>query len=490
MSIASVDEGVGPQAPSLAKKLGWFDGFSLAMCIPNGIITSLGYTIGAVGAWAALTYWVATTVLAVLQNYLYAEMATMFPEESGGIALYAHQAWRRYLTLIGPLATFGYWMGWSLTLGVVGETLGGIVQAEWFPSATWSLDLGVAHLALPQLVAIAAVLLSWTVNIIGIRLAANISRVIAVTFVVFVLLVMSTPFLHGGWHAANLSWHPGHHPLTTALVWMYVSAWTVYGTEICATFAPEYRDTRRDTLRSLKTSGLFVVAVFLITPLSTTGLLGEKAIRNDPLNYTVVALQKTFGTGVTQVFIVIVVAELLLAMISASADGGRAIYGIAREGMTLRQFEKLNRFGEPARALTMDMLANVLLVVFISSPLAILLAANLGYMICTVFAVAAFLLLRKDRPAWPRPFRLSRAWIPVAWMVLAADIAITLVGATHPQDAGYGDLRNVGIGLGLLSLALVFYFIRRIGQDRKPVVLRDREASLPEPSDPAAAARP
>ena len=480
-----------PEPPTLdtglTKKFGWFDGFSLAMCIPTGIITSLGYTIGAVGAWAALAFWGATTLLALLQNYLYAEMATMFPRETGGIALYAHQGWRRYLTLVGPVATFGYWMGWSLTLGVVGETLGGIVQAQWFPTATWSLDLGVAHIQLPQLIAIVAVVFSWSVNVVGIKLAAGISRVIASVFVVFVLLVMSVPFLAGGWHAANLSWHPGKHPVTTALVWMYVGAWTVYGTEICATFAPEYRDTRRDTLRSLKSSALFVLAVFVVVPMSTTGLLGEKAIGANPLTFSVMALQRVFGNGVSSALVLVVIAVLLLSMISASADGGRAIYGIAREGMTLRQFESLNRFGEPGRALTLDMLTNTLIVVFIASPLAILLAANLGYMICTISAVSAFLLLRKDRPHWPRPFKLSRRWLPIAWAILLLDIAITVVGATHPQDAGYGSLANVGIGVGLLSLSLVFYVVRRVGQDRKPIVLQEREhvvAPEPEPVAP------
>jgi hypothetical protein len=38
----------------------------------------------------------------------------MFPEKSGGLALYAHEAWRKYTTLIGPIATFGYWIGWSV----------------------------------------------------------------------------------------------------------------------------------------------------------------------------------------------------------------------------------------------------------------------------------------------------------------------------------------------------------------------------------------
>jgi hypothetical protein len=50
--------------------LSWFEGFSLAMCILHGIITSLGYTIAVVGAY--------------VQNYLDAEMAMMFPRRPAG----------------------------------------------------------------------------------------------------------------------------------------------------------------------------------------------------------------------------------------------------------------------------------------------------------------------------------------------------------------------------------------------------------------------
>ena len=56
----------------------------------------------------------------------------MFPNKSGGIALYAHEAWRKYLTLIGPLATFGYWIGWSVVLSINGFVAGSLIQAEWF----------------------------------------------------------------------------------------------------------------------------------------------------------------------------------------------------------------------------------------------------------------------------------------------------------------------------------------------------------------------
>ncbi|WP_187366289.1 APC family permease [Trebonia kvetii] len=456
--------------------LSWFDGFSLAMCIPNGIITSLGYTIAAVGAWPALLFWSLSTSIAYVQNYLYAEMAMMFPKETGGIALYANHAWRRYSTLVGPLATFGYWVGWSLTLGVVGETLGSLIQAQWFPHSTWSLHGGPVTMGLPQLLAIFAIVASWLTNILGIRVAAAVNRVISVSFMIFVALVLIAPAFAGGWHMSRLSWHVGSHPVITMLVWMYAAAWTVYGTEICATFAPEYRQPGRDTFRAMKYSALFVFATYLITPLSATGVLGESAISANPITYTVLLLQQAFGSGITDIVMIVIAAELLLAMIAASADGGRAIFGIAQQGLTLRQFEKLNRFGEPGRALTMDMVVNTLVVLLVSSPLAILLAANLGYMLCTVFAVSGFLLLRKDRPNWTRPIKLARPWVVLAVIVLLADIVITAIGATHPQEVGYGSMRNVLIAVGVLLVSLVLYVIRRVGQDHERFVLREADA--------------
>jgi amino acid transporter len=440
----------------------------------------VGFCIAAVGALPAMLFWSISSVLGFLQNFLYAEMALMFPTESGGIAVYANQAWRRHSSFVGPLATFGYWIGWSLTLGVVGETLGGLIQSEWLSSVTWSAQVGPLTLGIPQLIAIVAILLSWLANITGIQVAAAINRVIAVAFIVFVAMVILAPFVAGGWHASNLGSHIGPHPIITTMVWLYAAAWTVYGTEISATFAPEYRNVRRDSFRAMKYSAALVIAVYLITPIAAAGVLGEDEISANPITYTVLLIERAFGGWLTNILIVVVVAALLLSMIAASADGGRAVYGIARQGLTLRQFEKLNRFGEPARALTVDMAVNIVVVLVVASPLAILLAANLGYMVCTIFAVSGFLLLRRDRPDWPRPIKLRSAWKVVAWFVLIADVLITVVGATHPEEAGYGSVRNTVIALCVLALSMVFYVARRVGQDKLPLRWRDRELdSLP-----------
>ena len=59
----------------------------------------------------------------------------MFPDKPGGIALYAHEGWRSRFSLFGPIAAFGYWIGWSVVLSFVGNIVGALIVAEWFPKS-------------------------------------------------------------------------------------------------------------------------------------------------------------------------------------------------------------------------------------------------------------------------------------------------------------------------------------------------------------------
>src|SRR2546430_11988481 len=91
----------------------------------------------------------------------------MFPHKSGGVSVYANEAWRKYTTLIGPVATFGYWIGWSVVLSVLGLFTGYIVQAAWFPHEPYGtyafggakidnrhFSTGSVHIGLQQLIVV------------------------------------------------------------------------------------------------------------------------------------------------------------------------------------------------------------------------------------------------------------------------------------------------------------------------------------------------
>lgn len=464
-------------ATELRKTLTWRDGFAIALVVPNGLLLTVGYGIGAVGGWTAIALWVGGAVVGLLQNMLFAETAAMFPGMSGGVSRYAIEGWKRYFAPLGAVASFGYWIGWSFSIAVNAAAIGALVRTQWFPHSGTTHVLG-HPLGISELVAVAAIACGWACNFFGARLAAGTSKVIAAIVIAALVVVAAAPLLHPGtWHVQRLTWYHGGNWMTLA-VWFYVTAWSTYGTEICASFAPEYQDTVRDTAKALRWTSLVALGIFFVVPLSMIGSIGEDAFRADPVGSFAVALERALG-GFSTLGVLVLIVSMFFGMVSTTADGGRALYGLAREKMTLRQLDHLNRWGVPGRALTLDAVINSLVVLLLGEPLAILVASNFGYLVAITLAVAAFLLLRRDRPHWPRPIRRGRIWVPVAWLLLAFNLLILAIGVTHPSLAGYGGATETLVGVGILLLSVVLFVYRCLVQDRERIAWRIETPSVP-----------
>jgi amino acid transporter len=132
-----------------------------------------------------------------------------------------------------------------------------------------------------------------------------------------------------------------------------------------------------------------------------------------------------------------------------------------------------------------DALLNIVLLFTFASDatgaLQILIFSNLGYVLCHVFAMSGFLLLRKDRPNWPRPLRIHNFWVIVAWVLLVFDTVLLIVGAWYAGLA-YGTTghKTLWIGLLVLGISLVLYVYRVVVQDKEPLRLRLPAAATPE----------
>jgi amino acid transporter len=131
--------------------------------------------------------------------------------------------------------------------------------------------------------------------------------------------------------------------------------------------------------------------------------------------------------------------------------------------------------------MTLDLVANLLLLFLVSDILAILFAGNLGYMLAHVFALTAFVLLRRDRPGWHRPVRLGAIWIPVALVLAAANLVFLVVGFSDPALAFYGGAKERWIAVGVLLSPLLLFAYRRIVQDGGSIHLREEPRALPQP---------
>jgi amino acid transporter len=473
----------------LLQAMSWWDGFVVALANPGFLIAALGSSVGALGTLGAVVLWSISILLGALQNNVHAELAAMFPNKSGGIALYAHEAWRKYLTLVGPLASFGYWIGWSVVLSINGLVAGTLIQSEWFSDVTWSTSVAGFDFSLPILIGVALIGVVWVFNVYGVRPAVWFGYVTGALLLIPAFTLMFLPYLTGDWSSANMTWEIGANGgLALALVWLYFMCWSSYGIEVVATFAPEYHDPERDTKLGLRAAAAFSVVVYALLPLGLGGTLGTQAIASDDtfIAFYTKAFDAVVGNFLGGVMVVCVVAGLVLSMNTATMDGSRALYGISKDGMTIRQLGVLNRNHVPALAMTVDALLNIFLITFLAGVLEILAVSNIGYVAATCAALGGFLLLRKDRPDWPRPVRLPGYWVPLTALLFAANLVLLVAGG-FIWSGGFLGIEGYGYGwdktrLGLLVLvaALALYLYRHLVQDRIPLKLREDVPRTPE----------
>ena len=481
----------------LLKTLRWYDGFVICLANPGFLLGSLGNSVLDMGGWGATLVWGITAAIIFPVTIIYSELAGMFPDKSGGVSIYANEGWRKYTTVVGPIATFGYWIGWSVVLSFLGIFTGSIIQAAWFGGEPYGTNafggkeldagyftIGSVHVGLQHLIAIGLIIGVWLFNVFGTRIAISFAYVAGLLLMVPLFCFTLLPFLNGSFHSANLTYKLNDPGLAwggwqIALVWIWLMIWST-APEAAATFTPEYKDTVRDSRKALLSSAAFILLINTWVPVAITGGAGEKIVGG---SLYVDALKAIAGKGATDFFVVVICASFILSMNTATADGSRALFGISKAGLTVKELGRLNRFGVPGNAMTLDMVVNILFVLFVGNIFGILAASNIGYVFANFCAISAFVLLRKDRPLWPRPIKLPSYWIPIAVVLSAAFLLFEVVGVGWFQTAagGYGKGAQVKIiGFGVLAFSLVLFLFRRIVQDKERPHWREEVPTMPD----------
>ncbi len=161
--------------------------------------------------------------------------------------------------------------------------------------------------------------------------------------------------------------------------------------------------------------------------------------------------------------------------------------------MTIKWFGKLNGKHVPANAMTLDAVLNIVLLFTYaydpSGAIKILIFSNLGYVTCHVFAMSGFLLLRRDRPNWPRPIKVHSTWLPIAGALAAFDLLLLVWGGWN-SGLAYGNTSKTIVfeGIGVLCIAAVLYIIRVVVQDKQKLALRLWAPTMPDDVPPAGVA--
>ena len=325
----------------------------------------------------------------------------------------------------------------------------------------------------------------WLFNVRGVRIGVTFGYLAGALLMIPLFVMMILPFINGSFDSANLdntikATDPAWGGLQLSLVWLWLMCWSAWGVDVCATFAPEYKDTARDTKRALRSAALFSMVVYILLPIGFVG--GGTAKLVSAYDY-VGAMNLIVGsTTLTDFFVVCLIAAFVITMNTATADGGRALYGISRAGMTVKQLGRLNRYHVPGNAMTVDMVINILFVLFIGNIFGVLAASNLGYVLAHMFALSGFVILRRTRPGWPRPIKLPAIWTPIAAILAVWCAVLTVVGFGWMQVAagGYGDTKEKIIGVSVLVIGILLFLFRRIVQDGERPHWREETPDMPD----------
>lgn len=484
--------GVAFEEPAqLHRQLDWKDAFWASSGVPAGVLLTMGGIATIIGqpSWVV---WIVSILMGFIQSFVYAEIAGLYPQKSGGASVYGAAAWLPYGKFIAPISVWCNWLAWSPVLAL-GTSLGaGYVMASLFaPDAainTWQIKLmkldfirDGLHLRvnLVSLIASGFLLLTFALQHHGAARAAAAQKIIGLVCLSPLILVGLVPIVTGDLPANHLfpllpmlrdaagnasfgTWNA--LGLTVLAGAMFGAGWSTYGFETAVCYTREFKNPKTDTFKAILAAGLLCIVIFTLVPLAFQASLGLDGML-DPKIYdgsgVALALARIVGGGavVTNVFVAMLILALLLIVMTSMMGSSRTLYQASVDGWLPRYLSRVNRHGAPTAAMWTDLGFNLILLLA-SDYFAVLMISNVCYFIFNFLNLQAGWIHRLDRGHWERPFRCP-TWL----LALAAGLGFVnmiFMGA-GANVWGAGTLRN---GLIAVALILPVFWFRHYVQDK------------------------
>jgi amino acid transporter len=460
-----------PTAPTLQRTVTWKSSFVVSLGASLLVATALGSIAADLGP-ASVFVWTTIVVVGILQCLMIAEMASMFPDKSGGTATYTHEAFKKY-PFIGAMANWGYWCGW---VPVIPVNL--IVAAGYLKSfAPHLTDNNVLVIAIVMALALYA--LNW----IGLKPGIWSSTIMAVCAIgPMAVIILSPVFLPHIFHAANLfpfvplggSWH-SHASWMLIFKDMFVALWSAYAIESASTTIAELRDPHKDAPKAITAASIGGFFAYGVLPFVLLGIVGVSVLSQDASVAFLPAAQAIFGHVGGIVVSIMLITALLLGVQTTIIGSSRSVYQMSHDGQMIKQFGTINKFGVPVGSMAVDLVTTIgLLVVFKNNIISLIAASNVGYLLVFLLLIPAYIILRLTQPGVVRSFKLPSIFVGIAALITAFNVFLFTVG-------GFQWGKAIWIpGTVIMLLFIPFYLYRRLVQDKRPGALAYAATPLTE----------
>jgi amino acid transporter len=310
--------------------------------------------------------------------------------------------------------------------------------------------LGTLHFNSTFLIGVVLMLIILFIQEKGIASTASAQKWLAVIVLTPLLLVGLVPLFTGAIDWMNVTnlvpptaaysgvdgeWNIGGW--TLFLGGMYIAAWSTYGFETAVCYTRELKDPKRDTFRAIFYSGLLAIVFFFLIPFSFQGVYGvEGMLAGGIVDGTGVgeAMGNMIGGGpvITQIFVILMILALFLAIMTAMAGSSRTLYQGSRDGWLPKYLGEVNSHGAPRNAMWTDFAFNVILLALASDAggyFYVLAVSNVGYILFNFLNLNAGWIHRIDSAHMQRPWKAPTWLIGLNTCLAFANILFLGAGA-------------------------------------------------------------
>ena len=431
------------------KKLSRQYGLATAIALLVGQVIAVGIFLTPAGMaksvgspfWL-LAVWLVTGAMALSGALCYGELASRYPE-AGGSYVYLREAYGR------PMA---FLYGWMVLL-----VLDPGLTAVFAVGLTSYIDhlVPLSDIAKP-LVAMFAVVMVASVNIVGAGISSSILKALTALKVGLLLFIILFGFLGGRGDPANFSPFFAAPPnMFEALAGGLIGAFFAFaGWWELSRLAGEIRDPERNLPRALAYGVIILTALYIATSAAFMYLVPTAGITSDE-TFAAQAGEALFGSAGGKIFAAVVIVSVLGTLVAYLMASPRVYYAMARDGLFFESVARLHpRFLTPHRAILIQVLLASILI----------LAGNFQQIISYFFfivvvfiamTVAGLFVIRRDEYAGYRT-----PLYPVTPIVFLSITAIVLffIGMRDPTRT------LLGIAVVLLGLPVYYFVFQKKGE--------------------------
>ncbi len=261
--------------------------------------------------------------------------------------------------------------------------------------------LGTLHFNSTFVIGTVLMLIIFAIQHRGIASTARAQKILAVIVLVPLFLVGVVPIVTGSIDYMNVSdiippsvayggdvgsWNVGGWTLFLGA--LYIAAWSTYGFETAVCYTAEMKDPARDTFKAIFFSGLLCMVFYFLIPFSFQGVFGAAGML-DPGIVDGTGIAHALGSmvsssnAIAQVFVILMILALFLAIMTAMAGSSRTLYQGSRDGWLPKYLSHVNDHGAPTNAMWTDLGFNLFLLALASDAggyFYVLAISNVGYL--------------------------------------------------------------------------------------------------------------